>query len=122
MYKIKPSDEVSLYTLFKANGAISYLHVYLSADSHIIIHHTCHGILAIHIYTLSYYHAYAYDTCPFALFDSLICPFVYMVYLIILIAYLIYLSYSCSITMLGPTCILYGYVIRCIALDLEAVP
>ena len=70
MYTIKPFGKVSLYTLFKDNRSISYLHVYLSAGSHIFIHHICHGILAIHIYTLSCCHAYAYDIRLSPLFGS----------------------------------------------------
>ena len=83
MYTIKPFGKVSLYTLFKANGSISYLRVYFTTDNHIFIHRTRHGILAIHIYTLSYCRTFAHDTCLYALFGSLICLFVYMFYLII---------------------------------------
>ena len=83
LYTIKPFGKVSLYTLFKANGSISYLDVYFTANHHIFVHRTCHGIVAINIYTLPYCRIFAHDTCLYALFGSLICLFVYMFYLII---------------------------------------
>ena len=76
MYTIKPFGKVFLYTLFKTNGSISYLHVYITVDSHIFIYHTYHGILAIHIYTLSYCHTFAHDTRLYALLGSLIYLFI----------------------------------------------
>ena len=75
MYTIKLFGEVSLYILFEANRCISYLHVYLTADSCIFIHRMCHNILTIHTYIRC--HA--------------------VMHMLMILAYLFYLIHSLSI-------------------------